>query len=136
MKVRGPKLIGVALAASVLIGPATASATIMQATFTGTVVTSDPNGTGPAFDWAGIFGPPNTPLNGDAYTATFLYDTTVGVAYTTPLAAVIDGGPSGWGSSLQSPSLGAVLTINGRSFDVAGSYFRSSAPITSLGATA
>jgi hypothetical protein len=102
----------VAAALLALFGASPASATIVQVTYTGTLSSG--------FDTSGVFGPPGTDLTNDPYTASYLFDTTF--AGSTPTYNVAYGGtiisvPNA------SPSLGATLTINGRSFSIMGDYF-------------
>jgi Ca2+-binding RTX toxin-like protein len=83
---------------------------IVYVTYTGTVYSG--------YDYAGIFGPANTSLAGDSYTVTYKFDTTIPVnsPYNHPIG--------GWGTATwqQSPSLGAVLTLNDHSVDIDGQY--------------
>jgi hypothetical protein len=103
-----------AAAALALIGVASpASATMVRVTYTGTVSSG--------YDYAGgVFGPPNTSLTGDPYTASYLFDTTLGITLSSPNLNYAYGG-SAYGA-VPSPSLSAVLTINGGTLTMVGSY--------------
>jgi hypothetical protein len=104
-----------------------ASATIIEVTYTGTVSYG--------FDSTGVFGSPNTDLGGDAYKATYLFDTTLGYTLSNPAYNYALGGseyplplppppaPVSTAPPVPSPSLGAVVIINGRSLAVVGSYY-------------
>jgi hypothetical protein len=91
-----------------------ASAAIVNVTYTGTVSSG--------FDTTGVFGPANSSLTGDPYTTAYTFDTTIGFIYSSPdINATI----GGYGSATfqPSPSLGGVVTINGHSATIGGSYF-------------
>jgi hypothetical protein len=109
-----------ALAAQIGIS-ASASATIVETVYTGTIVDG--------VDVTGVFGSPNSSLSGEQYTATYIYDTTLGY---------IDGNyPSGEGHALGGPSftppspaagypspiIFAAMTIDGRSVIFSGDYY-------------
>lgn len=53
--------------------------------------------------------------SGEAYSVTYLFDTDPGTHYPSPEEIV--------GSGLQSPSLGAVINIGGKIFNIAGGNF-------------
>jgi hypothetical protein len=89
------------------------SAAIVQVTYTGTVASG--------FDYTGVFGSAGTDLTGDSFTARYLFDTTLGVTYSSSSPAE-NQAYGGTGFSIPSPSLGAVLTINGQNLAVAGSF--------------
>jgi len=109
-----------ALAALGLTSPA--SATIVTLTYTGVVVDGGStlsNGT----DAQGLFGPAGASLVGDTYTASYVFDTSLGGSVydmNTPTNLTMYGGADFPGTT--SPALSASLTINGRtlSFGPAG----------------
>lgn len=91
-----------------------ARAAIEDVTYTGTVY----YGT----DVTGVFGPPNSALDGDPFTIVFVFDpaltTPSGFSYTFSGAnANVTYGYYGW-----SPAIKATITINGHSFTFPGSY--------------
>ena len=87
---------------------------IVYVTYTGTV--------GIGYDQTGVFGPANTSLSGDPYTVTYTFDTTKGVTYSSPGENYALGG-YGSATGQPSPSLGAVVTINGHSVSIGGMDF-------------
>jgi len=96
----------------ILAGSAgTASASVYLAEYTGTVIGG--------YDGSGVFGAPNTSLNGDAFVAIFTYDTAVGGRSTDP--GVNDQVYGGAVFSLPSP-VSATLEISGVTQSIAG-YF-------------
>jgi hypothetical protein len=90
----------------------TASAEIVYVTYSGTVVAGS--------DLIGIFGTPGSSLAGYAYTTSYIFNTSVGTIQSDPFYNTAYGGI---GYAQPSPSLGAVLTINGVSFAVGGASF-------------
>jgi len=88
---------------AVLFGAAPANAGVDVLTFTG-VVNFGTDG--------GIFGPV---FFGDPYTVQYSFDTSLGIHTPTE---IFGGGSSGF----PSPSLGAVVTINGQSFTIGGTF--------------
>src|ERR1700730_7174197 len=74
------------------------------------------------YDQTGVFGPANTFLTGDPYTTTYTFDTTKGVTYSSPTYNYALGG-YGSATGQPSPSLGAVVTINGHSVAIGGMDF-------------
>jgi hypothetical protein len=118
------KLAGLATATLALFGVVSpASATIVQVTYTGLVSVG--------YDYTGVFGAPNTDLTGEPYVTRYLFDTTLGSTLSSPTSNYAIGGtvsplpppvPVTTVSPLPSPSLGAVVTINGRTLVIGGSY--------------
>jgi hypothetical protein len=110
------RLLGAAALAAAIGTCAPASATLIDAIWTGTV--------GPAggtIDGAGLFGPTGANLSGDSFTATFELDTSKG----TPWFAIPAGENYLIGGSLygqDSPVIDAKLTINGKTATVSGAY--------------
>jgi hypothetical protein len=65
------------VAASAFFGiVSTASAEVVFVTYKGTVSVG--------YDQTGIFGPPNSSLDGEKYTASYIFDTSVGVIQNGP----------------------------------------------------
>jgi hypothetical protein len=91
------------------------SAAIIEVTWLGTV--SD------GWDYAGVFGPSHADLTGCSYTACFVFDTGVASAHvgTSPNENDLWGG-EGSGDGSMSPSLGATISINGRTITFGGSH--------------
>ena len=93
-----------------LLAASAASASVFVATYTGTVYDSH--------DYTGVFGGAGSSLDGDAFTAKYVYDTAVGYRYT----------PGNWdqiygGSSYGVPSpVNATISINGITQVIAGNY--------------
>jgi hypothetical protein len=100
------KLLGVAAALALNVA-SPALADIIDVTYTGTV--SD--GT----DVTGVFGPPSTLFDGNAFTLTYAFDTAKGI-FTSGFNSSLAGGP-GFGPGIYSSPGTAVLTINGHSAD-------------------
>jgi hypothetical protein len=98
-------------AALAALGCGSAQATIVKVTYTGTVLRGSDGADG-------AFGGGN--LVGDAFTASYMFDTSKGVAYNAGGVGYVDGG-NGYG--VDSPSLGASLTINGHTASVAGNDY-------------
>jgi hypothetical protein len=99
-----------------------ANATIYQQTFSGIVV-SYPDGTGgeTAEDYDNLFG--GGSLLGDSFTATFLWDDTVGVLTNDATTRELGGGTDFGVPPTASPNLLTTLTINGHSFSYVASNF-------------
>jgi hypothetical protein len=97
-------MLSAAVFAAAMGACASASATIVDATFTGTIGASSP-------DNQGIFGPAGNDLGGDAFVLTFEYDTTLG-NYVVNNANEIE---LAGGTSVAVPTfmLFASVTING-----------------------
>ena len=107
-----------------LLAPTLASATIVYVTVTGTVaIGTDSNG---------LFSTVGANLAGDAYTAQYEFDTSLGQTYTDATASYAIGGSAYPAPYTTSPSLGASLTIKGKSISIAGTFsgsiFRYNAP--------
>ena len=105
---------GVVAALAVLGTVSIASAAIVNVTYTGTISSG--------FDTTGVFGPANSSLTGDPYTTSYSFDTTIGFIFSDPNINATIGGP-GSATFEPSPSLGGVVTINGYSVTIGGSYF-------------
>ncbi len=106
-------LLSVALAIG---GAAPAAAATIQATYTGTVYSS--------YDATGVFGVPDTSLDGQAYTLTYLFDTALGVRNGAGPGTYDDvSGGAAVGGAITNPTLSATLSIGGHSQTVAGDYF-------------
>jgi hypothetical protein len=100
------------VAASAFFGiVSTASAEVVFVTYKGTVSVG--------YDQTGIFGPPNSSLDGDKYTASYIFDTSVGVIQNVPSYNSALGGYA-FSEPQPSPSLGAILTIDGVSVGFGG----------------
>ncbi len=92
-----------------------AQAAIVEVTYTGTVA----DGT---IDTGGIFGTAGASIGGDSYQVVYKFNTapSLGQSYSPgPPTADLYGGVL-WGGT--SPSLGAVVTINGQTVSLLGSY--------------
>jgi len=94
-----------------LIAPA--SATLIAATIKGTVTDG--------FDYVGAFGTANRSLTGMDFTATYLFDTSIGGIQINTATQTLAQGGSSEGSA--SPSLGATITINGNSVAINGNFW-------------
>ena len=101
------KLLGV-VAALALSVASPALADIIHVTYAGTVSAGT--------DTTGVFGPPSTLFDGDAYTLTYTFDTAKGVFTIGANSSSLAGGP-GFASGIYSSPGTAVLTINGHSAD-------------------
>jgi hypothetical protein len=97
------------LAAPFLVAVTPASAAIVEVTYSGIIRSGS--------DMTGIFGAPGADLSGDPYSTVYLFDTTLGTTTTNAAEIAIFGGAV-FGTA--SPSLGAVLTINGHPFSISG----------------
>ncbi len=111
---RGARVAGLCAAALLAFGATPASAKILTATFTGTVVLEVQGG-----DIFGLFGAPGADLVGQSIVATYRIDDSKGVSsYTPPLSSVIYGGPV---FGTQSP-ITTTITIGGKTHQIAGTY--------------
>jgi hypothetical protein len=110
--------VGLALAATglCLAFANPASANIVTLTVTGTVTSG--------FDSGDLFGVGGGSLSGDAFKVVYTFDTTCGGSCSNPTISAVENEVSGGASqSSPSPSLGAVLTINGHSVSFTGADF-------------
>lgn len=98
---RNTVLAGALVAAGLLAG-APASASIMIATYQGTVVNGQ--------DAAGVFGKPGTDLAGLTYVQGFTYDTALGTRFSSATSDEVNGGAA---VSTTSPITDAWVIING-----------------------
>lgn len=118
-------LTGAALVA-LLVGPP-ASATVVLATFDGTIAGGDGAYGNPAIDRLGLFGPVGANLLGDAYTATYTFDTTLGTVASSACLPASAGCPTGKntlaGPPGGIPAVSESLTINGHAFSFGGSTY-------------
>jgi hypothetical protein len=89
----------------------TASAEVVYVTYKGTVLSGN--------DPIGIFGAPGSSLAGDAYTTFYIFNTSIGEIHSDPFFNSDLGGVVGIYAQ-PSPSLGAVLTINGINMGIGG----------------
>ena len=87
--------------------PFEASATVMDITFSGTVVSDSPTF---STDSLGLVGPAGADIAGDQATLTFTYETSLGTTLVGPHSVGLQGG-NGYGAS--NPVIGVDLTING-----------------------
>jgi hypothetical protein len=94
-----------------LVSASHASAATVYITYTGTVS----NG----YDRGGLFGPEGANLSGDSYVANYVFDTSLGVTYSSPIQNYAFGGSS---YSDASPALSASVTINGRTVAFTPNY--------------
>jgi hypothetical protein len=104
-----------ALCAASFASPA--KATIVYVTVIGTVSSSD----GPQVDVSGLFG--GGDLSGDAYTAQYAFNTSLGATMSSTAANYAYGGSGSYAPSPPnpiSPSLGASLTISGHTYSITG----------------
>ena len=92
----------------------TSPAEIVRVTYTGTVID--------ALDQNGLFGSAGGSLVGGSWTATYVFDTTLGLTFMSPTYNYATGG---WGSNTVSAGLSAVVTINGISVAVPTPYLMS-----------
>jgi hypothetical protein len=107
-----------ALCAASFASPAKAD--IVYVTVTGTVVNFVNNQVNEHFDVDGLFGSAGASLLGDAYTAQFEFDTSLGQTYSSATENFAYGGLDY--SAITSPSIAASLTINGQTVSLAGGY--------------
>ncbi len=106
------KLLSVIATLAFLGVASSASATIVNLTYTGIVVDA---GTGES-DGSGLFGPAGSSLVGDTYTAVYVFNTALGGSVydmNTANNLTIYGGSVFLPAISTSPSLGATITING-----------------------
>lgn len=108
---RNTVLAGALVAAGLLVG-APASASIMIATYQGTVVAGQ--------DAAGVFGKPGGDLAGLTYVQAFTYDTTLGSRFTSVTSDEVNGGAA---VGTTSPIIDAWLIINGVTHHQAVGHF-------------
>lgn len=104
-----------AVAAAILAGglmTAPAGATVMEAVFTGTVSSG--------YDLTGEFISPESYLDGQSFTLTYIYDTAIGYRDTiTDAYDLVYGGST---HPAPNPTISAILTIGARSLSIAGEY--------------
>ncbi len=96
------KLLAAAVAVAFVTGATSASAALVDVVYSGTVYDSN--------DLTGVFGPPNTSLDGDPITVTYEFDTTQGITSASPTQNYAYGGGF-YGAS--SPALSVVITVDG-----------------------
>ena len=108
------KFVSVVAGVAMLGGVSQASAAIMDVTYTGTVY----YGT----DTLGVFGTAGASLVGSSWVVTYTFDTSLGHTASTSTESYAYGGYY-YGSAYPSPVLSSMITINGASRAVAGSYF-------------
>jgi hypothetical protein len=119
------KLVSVVAAVAMIGGVSPMSAAIMDVTYTGTVrgqAVGDETRSlqqPPGIDTLGIFGTAGANLVGSSWVATYTFDTSHGTYYSTGDQSYVIGG-SAFGSI--SPVLSSMITINGVSKSVDGSY--------------
>lgn len=102
-----------ALLCAALAGLLPARASTVQVVFSGTVTSGfGAGGVCQAGQPCGIF---NSIYPGQPYSVTYLFDTSLGTHFPSPEEIV--------GSGAQSPSLGAIVNIEGQIFNIAGSNF-------------
>jgi hypothetical protein len=99
------KLASGVIASTALMAAAPASATMLVATYTGTIS----NG----HDYTGVFGAANSNLTGDSYTAIYLIDTTKGYQSYSGGIDTAEGGSSTAHPGLGNPIVSSSVTING-----------------------
>ena len=107
------KLRVVGAVALLCLGVSPASAVTMEVTYTGTVTSG--------YDFAGLFGPSGRVLSGDSYAATFIFNPDIGRVQTSNSDYARGGAYMG----TNSPMLESIVTINGNSQTIQGSYFSS-----------
>ena len=108
------------VACLLLLGALPSRATTVYVTYAGTVGNGIDEQS--ATDTRGWFGPTGSSLMGARYETTFVFDVTFGpdnINVSSPALNAILGG-SNYGNV--SPSLGATLTIGGRSFSLGGDF--------------
>jgi hypothetical protein len=99
------KFAAIAASATLLAGASSASATVLVATWTGTV----PNG----YDYTGVFGSVGS-LDGDTFVVKYTYNTSVGIRETHGLAGdEVFGGPTYASYGVVASPVSATITING-----------------------
>ena len=118
-----------ALAAALVTvgGISQASAAVVRETFTGAIIGGDGAIGNPALDRLGLFGPVGANVLGDAYTATYVFDTALGTLTSSacsPASASCSSGTNTLsGPPGAIPIVGETLTINGHSFSFGGVTF-------------
>jgi len=96
---------------ALLAGPSAASAATVTITYAGTVSSG--------YDGTGVFGSAGGDLTGDSYTATYVFNTSLGnTALSTPTELILNGGAGAFG--IPTPLVNASLTINGVTVSVPG----------------
>jgi len=95
-------LLGAIATVALLAGLSSAQAAIVDVTYTGTVDYGH--------DQTGLFGTPGASLAGDSYQVTYVFNTALGITYSSPTYNYAYGG-SAYG--VPSPALGTTVTING-----------------------
>jgi len=108
-------LLGVA--ALLCVSTTSASADIVTVTATGTVAPIC--GVTCTIDFLGLFGSANADLSGDAVKVVYTFDTSLGIVSSSSTNSSALGGSA---YSVPSPSLSAMVTINGQSVSFVGSY--------------
>jgi hypothetical protein len=98
----------------VLSTVAPASSATINVTYTGVIR----NG----LDVTGVFGPAGTDLTGDGYVASYVFDTSIGRTFDTPIYKNVVGGPISFVFQ-PTPSSGSVIAINNHSFTIEGTAF-------------
>jgi hypothetical protein len=94
--------------ATLLLSAAAANATIMTATYSGLLKSGN--------DYTGIFLPAGSNLAGQAYVATFIYDTSKGTRFQTATSDSI------FAAGGANPVIDSFITINGTTMHVSGNY--------------
>ncbi|MFN0116350.1 MAG: hypothetical protein ACKVPY_16890 [Paracoccaceae bacterium] len=94
------------LAAILFLSFSPAQAAVMQATWTGTILSG--------YDGTATWGPGSTDLTGVGYTMTFLYDTSLGIRTTSPGQFDQVYGGSDYPGGATDPVLSATMTIRGQ----------------------
>jgi hypothetical protein len=118
-----------ALAAALIVlgGVSQASATIVRETFTGAISGGDGAIGNPAYDRLGLFGPVDANLLGDAYTATYVFNSALGALTSSACSPASAGCPTGEntlsGPPVTLPLVSESLIINGKSFSFGGVTF-------------
>jgi hypothetical protein len=105
-------VLGMGLGLAALLTATAASATIMEATYTGVADAG-------LIDDGGFFGAPGADLSGDAFTLSFVYDTTIGVSNSSGENALAGGEAIG----TPNPTSKATLTIGGVSASFTPDFF-------------
>jgi hypothetical protein len=105
-----------------------AAATEVQETFIGTIIGGDGATDGnPAPDRLGLFGTAGASVTGDAYTATYVFNTSLGTLTSSaclPASASCSSGTNTLsGPPGTIPIVSETLTINGKSFSFGGTTF-------------
>ncbi len=121
-------LFGLIASATVFGIVSQASATEVQVTYTGTIIGGDGATDGnPAPDRLGLFGTAGASVTGDTYTATYIFNTSLGTFTSSaclPASASCSSGENTLsGPPPTLPIVSETLTINGHSFSFGGSTF-------------